>query len=70
MTFKSKVKVTVTFSTKKACNSAMLVARTLKLSRDVGPHQILRAKVKVTQTFSTRNLDNLAMLGARTLKFR
>ena len=35
----SKVKVTVTFSTKKACNSAMLMVRALKLSRDVGPHQ-------------------------------
>ena len=57
MTFKSKVKVTVSFSTKKAYNSAMLMVRTLKLSRDVGPHQwmVLRAKVKVTRTFNTKN---------------
>ena len=68
MGFKSKVKVTMTFSTKKAYNSAML--RTPKLSRDVGPHQwmILRAKVKVTRTFCTKKLDNLAMLGDRTLR--
>ena len=39
MTFKSKIKVTVTFSTKKAYNSAMLIIRIFKLSRDVGPHQ-------------------------------
>ena len=35
----SKVKLTMTFSTKKAYNSAMLMVRTFKLSRDVGPHQ-------------------------------
>ena len=38
---KSKVNVTVTLSTKKAYNSAMLMVRTLKLSRDVGPQQDL-----------------------------
>ena len=71
MTFKSKVKVTVTFSTIKAYNSAMLMVMTLKLSRNVGPHQIiLRENVKVTRTFSTKKLDNLAMLGDRTLKVR
>ena len=65
MTFKSKVKVTVTFCAKKAYNSAMLMVRILKLSRDVGPHQrmILRAKVKVTMTLSAKKLDNLAMFG-------
>ena len=59
----------MTFSTKKAYNSAMLMVRTLKLSRAVGPHQqmILRAKVKVTRT---KKIDNLAMLGNRTLKLR
>ena len=36
--FKSKVKVTMTFITKKAYNFAMLMVRALKLSRDVGPH--------------------------------
>ena len=62
----------MTFSTKKSYNSAMLMVRTLKLSRDVGPHQemFLRARVKVTKTFSTKKLDNLVMLGARTLKLR
>ena len=72
MTFKSKIKFTMTFSTRKAYNSAMLMVRTLKLSRDVGPHQqmILRANVKVTRTFSTKKLDNLAMLRDRTLKLR
>ena len=72
MTFKSKVKITMAFSTKKAYNSAMLMVRTLRLSRDVGHHQqmILRAKVKVTRMFNTKKLDNLALLGARTLKLR
>ena len=72
MTFKSKVKVTMTFSAKKVYKSVMLMVRTLKLSRDVGPHQymILRAKIKVTRTFSIKKLDNLAMLGDRTLKLR
>ena len=62
----------MTFSTKTAYNSAMLMVKTLKLSSDVGPHQsmILRAKVKVTRTFSTKKLDNLAMLGDSTLKPR
>ena len=64
MTFKSKVKVTMTFSIKKDNISAMLMVRTLKLSRDVGPHQsmVLRAKVKVTMTFS--------ILEDKTLKIR
>ena len=39
MTFKSKAKVTVTLGTRKAYNSAVLMVRILKLSRDVGPHQ-------------------------------
>ena len=55
-----KVKVTRTFSTKKLDNLAMLGDRTLKLRRDVGPHQKMtqRAKVmiKVTMTFSTKKL--------------
>ena len=57
----------MTLSTIKAYNSAMLMVRTLKLSRDLGPHHkmILRAKVKVTRTFSTKNFDNLAIIGAR-----
>ena len=33
------VKVTMTFSTKKLDNLALLGATTLKLRRDVGPHQ-------------------------------
>ena len=37
MTFKSKVKATVAFSTKTSYNFAMLMVRTLKFSRDVGP---------------------------------
>ena len=51
----AKVKVTVTSSTKQAYNSAMLGARTLKLSRDVSYDQKMtqRAKVKVTMTFRT-----------------
>ena len=63
----------MTISTRKAYNSAMLMVRTLKLSRDVGrAHQqmILRANVKVPRTFSTKKLDNLAMLGYRTLRLR
>ena len=60
----------MTFSTRKAYNSEMLMVMTLKLSRDVGPRQqmILRANVKVTRTFSTKKLDNSAMLGDRTLR--
>ena len=70
MTFKSKVRVTVTLSSKTAYISAMPMVWTLKLSGDVSPHQsmVLRAKVKVTRTFSTKKLNNLAMLGDRTLK--
>ena len=69
--FKSKVKVTMTLSTKKAYNSTMLMVRNFKLSRDVGHHQqmILRAKVKVTRTFNTKKLD-LVRFGARTLRIR
>ena len=36
MTFKSKVKVTVTFSTRKAYNSIMLMVKTLKLGNAWG----------------------------------
>ena len=62
----------MTFCNKKAYNSAMLMIRTLKLRRDVGPLQlmILMAKVKITRTFSTKKPDNLAILGAGTFKFR
>ena len=60
----AKVKVTVTSSTKQACNLAMLGARTLKDSREITYDQkmTLRAKVmvKVTMTFRTTSL--LAML--------
>ena len=65
MIFKSKVKVTMIFSTKKAYNSAMLMVMTLKLSRDVGPHQqmILRAKVKVTRTLVLKSLITWQCLG-------
>ena len=68
MTFKSKVKVTVTFSTRKAYNSAVLTVRTLRLSRDVGPHQEMN--LRVNRTLHSKKLDNLAMLGDRTLKLR
>ena len=46
----AKVKVTVTFSTKQAYNSAMLGARSLKRRRDVSSDQkmTLRAKVMVS----------------------
>ena len=72
MTFKSRVKVSATFSTRKAYNSVMLMVRTFRLSRDVGPHQqmILRAKVKVTRTFCTKKLDNIAILESKILKLR
>ena len=56
----AKVKVTVTSSSKQACNSAVLGARTLKRRRDVSSDQkmTLRAKVmvKVTMTFRTASL--------------
>ena len=56
----TKVKVTVTSSTKQAYNLAMLRAGTLKRSRDVTSDQkmTLRAKVmvKVTMTFRTASL--------------
>ena len=65
MTFKSKIKVTVTYSTKKVYNSAMLMVRTVKLSRDVGPRQqmILRAKVKVTRPSVLKSLITWQCLG-------
>ena len=49
MMLRTKVKVTRTFRTKKLNNLAMLGAITLKLRRDIGPHQwmTLRAKVMV-----------------------
>ena len=60
MILRANVKVTRTFSTRKLDNLAMLGARSLKLRRDVGPHQLvkLRAKVmvKVSMTFSIKKL--------------
>ena len=58
MTSKSKFKVTMTFSNKKAFNSAMLMFRIVKFSTDVDPHQrmILRAKVKVTGPLVLKSL--------------
>ena len=70
MTLKSKVKVTGALSTKTACNSAMLMVRTLKLSGDVCPQQQMILRTDVTRTFSTKMHDNLAMLGTRTFKLR
>ena len=60
----TKVKVTVTSSTKQAYNSAMLGARTLKLNRDVSFDQkmTMRAKVKVMVTMTFRTTSMLAML--------
>ena len=53
----AKVKVTMASSTKQGYNSSMLVARTLKSSRDVSSEKkmTLRAKimVKVSMTFRT-----------------
>ena len=51
----------------------MLGARTLKLRRDVGPHQQMTQGAKVmvvTMTFSTKKVNNLAVLEARTLEPR
>ena len=74
MILRANVKVSMTFSTKKLDNLAMLGARILKLRGDVGLHQQMKPKakviVKVTVTFSTKNLDNCAMLGARARKIR
>ena len=44
----------------------MLMVRTLRLSRDIGPHPVddLEGKGQGSK------LDNLAILGARTLKLR
>ena len=49
---------TRSFSTKKFYILAVLGARTLKLRRDVGHHQMTpmaKVMVKVTMTFSTKN---------------
>ena len=74
MILRAKVKVIRTFSTKTLDNLAILGARTLKLRRDVSPHQwrTPRAKVmvKVTMTFSTKKANNSAVLEARTLELR
>ena len=60
MSLIAKVKVTVTSSTKRVYNSAMLGARALRGRRDVSYDQkmTLRAKVmvKVTMTFRTASL--------------
>ena len=71
----AKVKVTVTSSTKRANNSAMLGARTLKRHRDVfllfffffffffsDQKMTLRAKVMVKATMTFRSASLLAML--------
>ena len=60
----AKVKVTVTASTKQACNSAILWARILKHTRDVSYDQkmTLRAKVMVKVTITFRTTSLLAML--------
>ena len=59
------LKVTMTLSTKKLENLAVLGARTLKLRRDVGPSPVddTEAKVKDTFTSSTKQVYNSAMLG-------
>ena len=66
MVLRTKVKVTRIFGTKKLDNLAILGARTLKLRKDVGPHQwmTLRPKVlvKVTVTFNTKKLIVLQCL--------
>ena len=58
MIVRAKVKVTRTFSTKMLDNLAMLGDMTLRLRRDVGPHQKMtqRAKVMVMVTIHTKKL--------------
>ena len=63
MTLMTKVKVTVTSSTKQAYNSTVLGARNLKRHRDVSSDQkmTLRAKVMVKVTMTLRTTAMLCI---------
>ena len=71
MILRAKVNVTRTFSTKTLDNLTMLEARTIKIRRDVSPHQYMTLKakvmVKVTMIFSTKNRIIRQCLGLEPL---